>query len=59
MLLQVHDEVVLEVPEDELAPIVALVCGQMSAACELVVPLKVDVKVGCNWYEMAPLDQEA
>jgi DNA polymerase I len=57
MLLQVHDEVVLEVPEDELAPVVALVCEQMSAACELVVPLKVDVKVGQNWYEMEPLDR--
>ena len=52
MLLQVHDELVLEVPEDELGEVVPLLCEQMSSAYELVVPLKVDVKVGQNWYEM-------
>jgi DNA polymerase-1 len=51
-LLQVHDELVLEVPEDELAQVVPLVRQQMMDAYELVVPLKVDVKVGDNWYEM-------
>jgi DNA polymerase-1 len=54
LLLQVHDELVLEVPEDELNQIVSLVRDQMRTAYELVVPLKVDVKIGQNWYEMEP-----
>jgi DNA polymerase-1 len=52
LLLQVHDELVLEAPEEELTQVVPLVREQMSEAYELVVPLKVDVKVGQNWYEM-------
>jgi DNA polymerase-1 len=52
MLLQVHDELVLETPEDELSRIVPLLREEMSSAYELVVPLKVDVKVGQDWYEM-------
>jgi DNA polymerase-1 len=52
LLLQVHDELVLEVPEDELNQVVSLVREQMRKAYELVVPLKVDVKIGQNWYEM-------
>lgn len=52
MLLQVHDELVLEVPDSELAEVVPLLRAHMSGACALVVPLKVDVKVGLNWYEM-------
>jgi DNA polymerase-1 len=52
LLLQVHDELVLEVPVDELNQIVSLVRDQMRTAYELVVPLKVDVKIGQNWYEM-------
>jgi DNA polymerase-1 len=55
LLLQVHDELVLEVPEEELEQIVLLVREQMSGAFQLVVPLKVDVKVGANWYEMQAL----
>jgi DNA polymerase-1 len=52
LLLQVHDELVLEAPKDEVPRIVPLVREQMSGAYELVVPLKVDVKVGQDWYEM-------
>lgn len=52
MLLQVHDELVLETPAEELSRIVPLLREQMSKAYELVVPLKVDVKVGQDWYEM-------
>jgi DNA polymerase-1 len=52
LLLQVHDELVLEVPEDELTEVVALLREQMSNAYKLVVPLKVDVKIGQNWYDM-------
>ena len=52
MLLQVHDEVVLEVPEEELAVAIALVKETMENAVTLDVPLKVDVETGPNWMEM-------
>ena len=54
MILQVHDELVLEVAERDLAPAAALVVEIMSSAYELTVPLKVDVAVGQNWMEMKP-----
>ena len=56
MLLQVHDELLLEVPEEELGTMVELVPRVMSSAYKLDVPLKVDVKVGRNWLEMKELD---
>ena len=52
MLLQVHDELVLEAPDDELESVVSLVREVMSGAFELAVPLKADVEVGQNWLEM-------
>jgi len=52
MILQVHDELILEVPEDELEEMRQLVPKIMSTALELSVPLKVDIKVGNNWGEM-------
>ena len=52
MLLQVHDELVFEVPEDELGLMRQLVPETMSSSMVLSVPLKVDVKVGNNWGEM-------
>ena len=52
MLLQVHDELVFEVPDDEMATMRKLVPDVMSTAVELNVPLKVDTKEGKNWGEM-------
>jgi len=52
MLLQVHDELVFEVPQEELAEMGELVPRLMSTALELSVPLKVDTKTGSNWGEM-------
>jgi DNA polymerase-1 len=52
MLLQVHDELVFEVPEEELEGIKKLVPQIMSTAVMLSVPLKVDIKTGRNWGEM-------
>jgi DNA polymerase-1 len=52
MLLQVHDELVFEVPQQELAEMRELVPHLMSTALELSVPLKVDTKTGSNWGEM-------
>ncbi len=54
MVLQVHDELVLEVPDEELEATIPLVREVMSNAIQLAVPLKVDVEVGKNWLEMVP-----
>ena len=53
MILQVHDELVLEVPEDEIDQVARLVVETMEGAYDLDAPLKVDAKVGRNWLEMA------
>lgn len=52
MILQVHDELVLETPEAEVEQVVALVRACMEEAFSLRVPLKVDIEVGPNWDEM-------
>jgi len=52
MLLQVHDELVLEVPDGELAEVAPLVRSTMEGAYQLDAALKVDAEVGPNWYEM-------
>ena len=52
MVLQVHDELVLEVPEEELEPVCDLVVETMENAYALSVPLKVDTSTGKNWMEM-------
>ncbi|KHF36501.1 DNA polymerase I [Paenibacillus sp. P1XP2] len=51
MLLQVHDELVFEVPEDELELMKKLVPETMENALKLSVPLKAEVSYGMNWYE--------
>ena len=51
MILQVHDELVLEAPEAEIDRAVVLVREVMSNAFTLCIPLKVDVEVGPNWLE--------
>ena len=55
MLLQVHDELVFECPEDEAEAICELALEIMPAAMQLDVPLKVEVKAGRNWGDMEPL----
>ncbi len=52
MLLQVHDELVFEVPDAELAEMRELAPRIMSTAIELSVPVKVDVRTGQNWGEL-------
>ena len=49
MLLQVHDELVFEVPEDEVEIMKQLVTDRMENVHPLKVPLKVEVGVGPNW----------
>lgn len=54
MLLQIHDELVFEVPPDELDDLIAVVRREMMAAAQLDVPLKVDIKVGSTWADCRP-----
>jgi len=54
MLLQVHDELIFEVPQKELEEMRRLAPEIMSTALELSIPLKVDIKTGKNWGEMEP-----
>lgn len=53
MLLQVHDELLFEVRPDELQAVAGLVREGMANAYTLKVPLRVDVKAGRNWSDMA------
>jgi len=52
MLLQVHDELIFEVPQAEVEEMRQLVPEIMSKALTLSIPLKVAIKVGKNWGEM-------
>ena len=51
MLLQIHDELIFDVVADELEMLKKVVMTSMSEACQLEVPLIVDVGVGANWLE--------
>jgi DNA polymerase-1 len=51
LILQVHDELVLEVPQDELAAVREALPQLMSRVAELKVPLLVEIGVGSNWDE--------
>ena len=52
MLLQVHDELIFEVVEEELSIMKELVCRGMETVVELTVPMKVDMGIGINWYDI-------
>ena len=49
LIMQVHDELVLEVPQDELESIRVGLPEKMAGVAELAVPLKAEVGVGPNW----------
>jgi len=51
VVLQVHDEVILEVPEDEAESVTALVVEEMQGAFELRVPLEVNISFGSTWAD--------
>ncbi len=59
LLLQVHDELLLEVPRDEVDRLVPLVRDTMEGALALDVPLTVDVKTGEDWESMTPVARDA
>jgi DNA polymerase-1 len=58
MLLQLHDELLLEVPQGELPETARLVRQAMEEVAKLKVPLVVDLRTGPNWGEMAPYGRE-
>ena len=51
LILQVHDELVLEVPEDELAAVRSELPKLMAGVAQLSVPLVAEVGIGANWDE--------
>lgn len=51
LILQVHDELILNVYKDELEEVKSIVKREMENVLELRVPLEVDISVGENWYE--------
>ena len=51
MLLQIHDELIFELPPDDQEPATALVNGEMASALKMDVPIKVNTAVGRNWLE--------
>ncbi|MBL8146798.1 MAG: DNA polymerase I [Anaerolineae bacterium] len=55
MILQVHDELVFEVPDAEVAETAAIVVGAMEGAADLLAPLQANAQAGANWRDMQPL----
>jgi DNA polymerase-1 len=51
LIMQVHDELVLEVDADAAEAVMDRLSGLMTGAAELAVPLKVDARAGANWDE--------
>lgn len=56
LLLQIHDELVLEYDPEKLGAVSRLVLEEMSNAVKLRVPVQVDVEIGPNWSETRPID---
>jgi DNA polymerase-1 len=52
LILQVHDELIFEVPEAELPVMKEIVLALMSSAIQLAVPVRVDLKTGHTWGQM-------
>ncbi len=52
MIIQIHDELLFEVPQDEVKRVSKLAKEIMEKAIELEVPIKVDIKTGKNWTEL-------
>ncbi|MDO8488976.1 MAG: DNA polymerase, partial [Candidatus Omnitrophota bacterium] len=57
MILQIHDELVFDLPNHELDVLAVLVKKEMEHVMKLGVPIKVDMKKGINWLEMSAYPQ--
>jgi DNA polymerase-1 len=51
MIIQIHDELVFEIPEEEAAEAKNLVKKEMEGVIDISVPLKIDINTGKNWSE--------
>jgi DNA polymerase-1 len=51
MILQVHDELIFEVPKEEIDKVKSIVISEMESALSLSVPIVVDWGIGDSWYE--------
>ena len=51
MILQIHDELQFNMPNEEVDRLRTIVSEEMSSAIQLLVPLKVDIEIGNNWLE--------
>ncbi len=51
MLLQIHDELLVETRADQIEQVQAVMEEEMQHAVKLLVPLEVEVKQGASWYE--------
>jgi DNA polymerase-1 len=51
MILQIHDELVFEMPQDDAPPDALWIAVAMTSAIQLNVPLKVDIAIGNSWLE--------
>ena len=52
LLLQVHDELIVEAPEGEIDEVKRILKEEMEHAVTLAVPLEIDMHTGHNWYEL-------
>jgi DNA polymerase-1 len=52
ILLQIHDELLIECKENEVEKVIPVIKKSMENVCKLKVPLKVDITIGENWYDM-------
>ena len=51
IVLQVHDELLIEAKEEELERVKAILAEEMRGAAHLDVPLEIDMKTGSSWFE--------
>ena len=51
LILQVHDELLVEAHKDEIEEVKRIMTEEMTGAAKLDVPLEAEVKIGSNWYE--------
>ena len=51
LILQIHDELIVEAPEGEAQQVKALLEREMVEAAEFAVPLVADAKIGKSWYD--------
>ena len=52
IIIQVHDELLIDCPSDEVSEVIEIVRDKMENSYKLSVPLKVDIEMGKNWYEV-------